>query len=257
MAFIDILAFEEVLLLIAAVLFGYVGFLGFLTMRRNDAQGLKSTLRGAAIPVIGLGAIATTFGIWGEMVWQYPGPYLSSYNILFNDVYTLFGLTLLVVGVSMALSLKLQYAGLFGFVAGGVTIAYGYQGWVLGMTKDPLETFLLYGAFGLAGILAFPATLVADHYLAHPDGTAFAFGTPSAIARRHPSIQASSRAAQPIVPVGPSGTPDEDLSVRPSFHLPVYVSTTMLIFVVAMALAGIAALWYLDVTLPAHLASAP
>ena len=97
----------------------------------------------------------------------------------------------------------------------GVTIAYGYQGWVLGMTKDPLETFLLYGAFGLAGILAFPATLVADHYLAHPDGTAFAFGTPSAIARRHPSIQASSRAAQPIVPVGPSGTPDEDLSVRP------------------------------------------
>jgi hypothetical protein len=125
------------------------------------------------------------------------------------------------------------------------------------MTKDPFETFLLYGAFGLAGILAFPATLVADHYLAHPDGTAFAFGSRATMARRHPSIQASSRAAQPIVPVGTSGTPDEDLTVRPAFHLPIYISTTMLIFVVAMALAGIAALWYLDTTLPAHLASAP
>jgi len=257
MVFIDILAFEEVTLLMAAVLLGYVGVLGLFSMRRNDPAGVKGVLKGAAIPLGAVGVIATTFGIWGEMVWQYPAPYLASYNILFNDTYLLFGLTLLGLAISMALTLKLQYVGLFALVAGGTTIAYGYQGWVLGMTKDPLETFLLFGAFGLAGILAFPVTLVTDHYLAHsvsvPSTAPESVATPS----HRPSIQTASRAVQPIVPVTSSGTPDETESYTPKFRLPIYISVTMLIFVVAVALAAIAALYYLDATLPAHLASAP
>jgi putative membrane protein len=253
MAFIDFLAFQEALLIFAAVIVGYVGVSVFLAMRHNDAAGVKSALKSGAIPIGSVGAVATVLALWAETAWPLPG----SYNILFTDVYLLFGVTLVVLAVTMATSSKLQYAGIFGLIAGGVTISYGWNGYILHMTKDPLETFLLYGAFGLAGILAFPATLVTDHFLAHPDGTAFAFGTGVTVARRHPSIQASSRAAQPIVPVGPSGTPDEDLSVRPSFHLPIYISTTLLIFVVAIALAGFAAMWYLDVTLPGHLMSAP
>ncbi|MGA3022778.1 MAG: DUF981 family protein [Thermoplasmata archaeon] len=253
MAFIDFLAFQEALLIVAAVIVGYVGVAAFLAMRRNDTAGVKSALKSGAIPLGSVGAVATVLAIWAEEAWPLPG----SYNILFTDIYLLFGVTLVVLAVTMATSSKLQYAGIFALVAGGVTISYGWNGYILHMTKDPFETFLLYGAFGLAGILAFPATLVTDHFLAHPDGTAFAFSTGASLARRHPSIQASSRAAQPIVPVGPSGTPDEDLSVRPSFHLPIYISTTLLIFVVAIALAGFAAMWYLDVTLPAHLASAP
>lgn len=257
MAFIDLLAFEQVLLLATAVIVGYVGVAAYWAMRHDDVAGVKSALKGAAIPIGFVGAVATVLAIWAEMVWPYPGPYLTSYNILFNDTYLLFGITLVTLAISLAISAKLQYAGLFALVAGGVTIAYGWNGYVLGMTKEPFETLLLFGAFGLAGILSFPATLITDHYLAHPDGTAFAFRLGTAAARRRPSIQASSRAAQPIVPTGPSGAPDNELSIRLPFRLPVYVSVTLIVFVVSMALAGIAALYFLNSTLPAHLASAP
>ena len=256
MAFIDILALEEALLLLSAVLVAYVGFTSLLAMRRNDVAALKSGLKGAAIPLGGLGAVATIFGVWGEMVWPYPAPYLTSYNILFNDVYLLFGLTLLSLAVSMALSLKLQYAGLFALVAGGITIGYAWNGYVLGMTKEPLYTFLLFSGFGLAGLVAFPATVMTDHFVAHPDGTAFAF-TSRSTARRTVSIQSSSRAAQPIVPVGADGKPDTSMAVRLPFRLPVWVTVSMLVFIVSLALAAFAAAYFLETTVPAHLASAP
>jgi len=259
MSFIDILALEEATLLVAAVILAYVGVLGLFAIRRNDAVGVKDSLRSAAIPVSSIGAIATFFGLWGEMVWQYPsmGKVGLGYNIFFNDVYLLFGITLLVAGLSMALSLKLQYAGLFALVAGGVTISYGYVGYQMGYTSEPLETLLLYGAFGLAGVLAMPATFVVDHFLASPVGTAVPVGIATPAARRHPSIQASTRAVQPIIPVDTSGNPDLAAAIRSRLRIPLYVSVPVLVFVVAMALAAVAALLYLDTTLPKHLASAP
>jgi putative membrane protein len=253
MAFTDILLFEMVCLVMATVLIGYVGIVGYFAMRANNAKGLKETFRGAAVPLGSLGFTATTLGIWGEMVWPLPG----SYNILFTDVFLLFGVTLLVLAVSMALSLKLQYAGLFGLVSGGMAIAYGYNGWQLGMTKEPFDTFLLFAGFGFAGILGFPATVVADRYLAHPDGSAFSFGSSLSVTRRHPSIQAATQAAQPIVPGGNESGSETESAGASRFHLPVYISATMIIFVVFIALAGIAALYFVDSTLPAHLASAP
>jgi putative membrane protein len=250
--FVDFLAFQQVTLLIAAVLVGYTGISVMLAMRRDNAAGVKGALKSAAIPLGSLGAIATSLAVWAEVAWPLPG----SYNILFTDVYLLFGVTLVILAVSMATASKLQFAGLFAFVAGGVTIAYGWSGYQLGMTKDPLETFLLFGAYGLSGILAFPATFITDHYLAHPDGTAFALSAGVASPRRR-SIQSASRAVQPIVPSDTSGTPDPANSIRPIFRVPVYINATLLVFVAMMALAGIAALFYLDSTLPAHLASAP
>ena len=256
MAFIDILALEEATLLIAAVLIGYVGVAAFLSMRRNDASGVKGALHGAAAPIGALGAVVTMLGIWGQIAWPLPG----SYNILFTDVYLLFGVTLVILAVSLAASLKLQYAGLFALTSGGIAISYGWAGYHQGMTQDPLETFLLYGAFGLAGILAFPATYIVDHYLAHPDGTAFpASSTVRAPVSSRLSLRVATRGVQPIIPKGTSdpSTPEPTSSIRTRFHIPIYVDALLLVFVVSIALAGIAALLYLDSTLPAHLASAP
>jgi putative membrane protein len=252
MAFVDILAFWEVTILIGAVLLGYVGVLAYAAMRRNDPAGVKSALRGGAVPVGAIGAIATLLGVYSEMAWPLPG----SYNILFADVYVLFGVTFLVLAVSMAFTLKLQYAGLLGLVAGGVTIAYGWNGYSLGMTKEPFQTFLLYGSFGLAGILALPSTIVVDYYLAHANGTSAVFGSPVSLARRSPSIQAATRATQPVVPGTTSSVPEETELV-PKFRLPIYVSVSVVVFVVAVGLAAVAALFFVDSTLPAHLASAP
>jgi putative membrane protein len=251
MAFIDTLAFQEVTLLLAAVLIAYIGVAAALAMRRNDAAGLRSVLRGGAVPLGSVGAVATLLAIWGEYAWPLPG----SYNILFTDIYLLFGATLVILAVSMAATLKLQFAGLFALVAGGVTIAYGWSGYQLGMTKDPFETFLLYGAFGLAGLLAFPATLGVDHYLAHPESATF-HSSSVAVARRRPSFAGATRAVQPVPG---ASSPDEGTvaKVPLSFRVPVYINATLIVFLVAVALAGIAALFYLDSTVPAHLAKAP
>lgn len=249
--FVDFLAFQQITLLLAAVLVGYVGVVAFLAMRRNDAAGVKAALRGGAVPLGSIAAVSTALAVWAEVAWPLPG----SYNIFFTDVYLLFGATLLIVAISMATSLKLQYAGLFALVAGGVTIGYGWSGYHLGMTKDPFETFLLYGAFGLAGILSFPATIAVDHYLAHPDSTAFT--SRIAVANRRPSLLGATRAAQPVVPGGTSTASDPASSVRPAFRVPIYINAAVVLFVVVIALAGIAALLYLDTTVPAHLASAP
>jgi len=249
--FVDQLLLYLVTLLIAGVLIGYVGVMSWLAMRHNDSAGVTSALKGAAVPLGGVGFAATVLALWGQIAWPLPG----SYNILFTDVYLLFGVTLLVLAVAMAFSLKLQYAGLLGLVSGSVAISYGYIGWHLGMTKEPFEMFLLYAGFGFAGILSAPATFLVDHYRAHPDGTAFAWGTSLATARRRPSIQVATRAAQPIQPVTSEVEPST--SPTPIFRLPIAISVTVLVFVAFVALAAIAALFFIDSTLPAHLASAP
>lgn len=256
MAFLDNLALEECLILMAAVLIAYVGSISAIAMYRRDPAGLRADLKGASAPLVGIGAISTLLGIWGEFTWPYPAPYLAAYNILFNDVFLMFGMTMLALGISLAMSLRLQYAGLFALVAGGITMAYGWNGYVLSMTKEPLYTLLLFGAYGLAGLLAFPAAFMTDQYLAHPDGTAFTFasGTP---ARRSVSIQASARAAQPVVPGATDSNADPSFAGTIAARVPMWVTGTMIAFVVSAGLAAFAALYFLDSTLPAHLASPP
>jgi len=253
MAFVDTLAFQEVTLLFAAVLIAYIGATVLLAMSKNDKAGVTSALRGGAVPVGALGFVATSLGLWGEFVWPLPG----SYNILFTDVYVLFGATLLVLAVSMAFSLKLQYAGLFALVAGGLAGTYGWTGYGLGMTKDPLETFLLYAAFGLAGLIAFPATLMVDHYLAHPESSLYTTSVATAHAR--PNLSGASRAVQPVFPTGAGASTEAAPwpTVLTRFRVPVAFYVTLIAFVVAMGIAGFAALAYIHSTLPAHLTSAP
>lgn len=253
MAFVDFLAFVEVTLLIGAALIGYVGVLAYLSMRKNDLTGVKNALKGAAIPVGSVGLIATTLGVWGEMVWPLPG----SYNILFWDAYVLFGVVFLVLGISMAFNLKLQYAGFFALLSGGVTIAYGWNGYVAGMTKDPLDTLLLFAGFGLAAIMSFPATVLVDYYFGHANATPASLGTTAPFARRAPAFRVSARAAQPVVPAAGTDTSSTPSDFPVKFRLPLYFPITVIAFVVVVGLAAIAALWYLDVTLPAHLAYAP
>ncbi|HTT44983.1 MAG TPA: DUF981 family protein [Thermoplasmata archaeon] len=256
MAFIDFLAFQEALLLIAAVMVGYVGVSAFFAMYRNDAAGVTNALRSGAVPIGAVGLIATALAVWAETTWPFPAT-MAAYNIFFTDVYLLFGLTLVVLAVTMALNLKLAYAGMFALVAGAITMGYGWNGYILHMTKEPLETFLLYLAFGGVGVFSFPATVMTDHFLAHPDGTAFVFGSSYATPRARPSIQGASRAVQPVVPGMAPPQADATPTVRAKFHLPVYVSAYTWVFLGIVGLAAYAAFAYLLATVPGHLMSAP
>ena len=255
MAFIDILAFYEATLVFAAVVIGYVAVRGLFAMRKNDVTGVTSALKGSAVPIGAIGGTAAFIGLWSEIAWPLPG----SYNNLFSDVYLLFGITFVILAVSIAYSLKLQYAGLFALVAGGMSIAYGWNGYQLGMTKDPFEMFLLYGAFGLTGILALPATVLVDHYLARPStvATPAPAAASTSVARPAISLHGATRAVQPITPGGTEETSEPSTSIITRFRLPIYINVALVVFVASVALSGIAALFFLDSSLPAHLAHAP
>jgi putative membrane protein len=241
MAFVDVLGFEIATLVIAAALFTYVAVVGYFALRRNDAHGLRSVLRGSAVPIGGVGIIATGLGFWGELAWPLPG----AYNILFSDVYLIFGVLLVAFALSAALTLKLQYVGVLGLVSGGVAMFYGFSAYQLNMTKEPLEMLLLYSGFGMAGVLALPATLVVDQYLHHPDGAPAFWQLPAFGRGRSLGI----RAAQPMARVSEGATG--------AFVLPRYATLLVLAFPLIMALAGIAAIFFLGSTIPSHLKSAP
>jgi putative membrane protein len=248
MSFIDDLALWEATLLLAAILFAYLGVVAYVAIRRNDILGLQSALRGGAVPLGGLGAAVVSLGLWNEMTWTLPG----SYNILFGDMYLLFGIVLVAFAVSAYLSLQMQYIGLFAAAVGSVTILYGISGYHLGMTKDPLETLSLYAAFGVAGILAFPATLVYDRFRFHKTNQATFWQLPT-IGRGR---ALGTRAAQSIVGVSETKTPDVE-EATPAYAVPRYITVMALAFPLFMVLAGIAAMLYLGTTIPAHLQTPP
>lgn len=98
--------------------------------------------------------------LWGEFSWTLP----ASYNILFDDPYTLLGIILLGFVLSIKYEKKLQYVGLITLFTGLMVIEYGVSGYRLGLTLEPLALLGLYVSFGLAGVLTYPLLLTLDNY---------------------------------------------------------------------------------------------
>lgn len=261
-SFIDFLLLIEVALVFAAALVGYTAIVGYYAMRKNDLAGLKGVLRGSAVPLAALGGVLTVLGLYIEAVWPFPlADGMGSYDLLFGDVILLFGMTLVILAVSMATGHKLQYAGLFAFIAGGFTIAYGYTAWQIGLTKDPLDMFLLYLAFGGVGLFSFPVTVAVDRYLAAPDAATFQATVKAPAtsgATRRWSIYRATRA---VVPIAPAGSGSEAGNTQPAvgtvFRLPLYFNIAIITFVIMAVLAAVAGLYFVSSTLPGHLTHAP
>jgi uncharacterized membrane protein len=255
--FIDDLALVQVLLLIAATIFAYGGVMAYLAIRRNDPAGLRSVLRGMAVPLGVVGAITLALSLWGEMTWPFlASDGLAGYNIFFFDVLMLFAIVVLAFVATVYLSARLQYVGLLALVAGGVTAFYGWTGYTASpaFTKDPFDTLLLYAGFAAAGIFALPATIVVDYYLE----ASAEHRAPFTSIRRLSAVRSElrgTRAVQPVLGHVPATAPEpyDEIDTAPSYHLPYWVQTVVLLFPVFMALAGIAAFWYFGVTLPGHL----
>lgn len=240
--FVDDLGFMVALILGAAAVFTYTAIRAFLAILRNDAKGLRAILKSSAIPTAFIGLVSLALAMYIEIAWPFLlADGLGSYNIFFGDVFTLFALVVLAYAVVAYLGLRLEYAGLFALVSGIITAWYGYWGYttlvspgVLGLTKDPLETFLLYLAFAAAGFFAFPATLAVDWYLDHPGAswTPFSF-----------SLRPSTADATPA----PAG----------GYHLPVSFYLVTVWFPLFAFLAFVAAWFYMGSILPGHLTSPP
>lgn len=161
MVFIDELTFVMITLILVAVSVAYIVVVEALAYRRRGPKGLGVALRETAIPLIVMGLVVLVIGFWGMMTWPLPG----SYNILFFDSYTLFGIIVLTFGFSIYLNFRLQYAGVLSLVAGFTIIAYGWRAYQLGLTTEPWAMFLIYLGFGATAILAFPVAIIADEWL--------------------------------------------------------------------------------------------
>ncbi len=249
--FIDNLALTEVLLLFAAAILTYTGIATFWAMRKNDPERVKASLRGGAVPVGAVGISAVILGLWSEMVWPYPST-MGGYNILFNDVTLVFGIVMVAFAATAYLNLRLQYVGVLAFMAGAVTILYGWTGYGFNYTKEPLDFFLLYAGFGAAGIAALPATLSVDYYLGTvvSSPTLWRSATPGGFRGRPFGV----RAVQGLGAGKDSeseGTPSKTSVL--TYSMPTFLQLVVLAFPLFMALAAVAAWWFLGTTIPGHL----
>lgn len=123
MAFIDELTFVMITLILVAVSVAYIVVTEMLAYRRNGPKRLGVALQETAIPMIAMGMVILIVGSWGLFTWPLPG----AYNVLFFDIYTLFGILVLGFGFSVFLRFRLQYVGVLSPVAGFTVIAYGWR----------------------------------------------------------------------------------------------------------------------------------
>lgn len=166
MPFIDNLTLVlDLLVLIAATVF-YTGFFVWLHFRRKDSERAIAHLREGGVLLGLLGLAVGIIAIFGEFTWPLPG----SYNLFFFDPLYMLSLLLVAFWIATWYRLPTHLIGMLGVVIGSGIIYYGARAYLLGSTNDPLETFLLYLAFGGVAILSYPVTLFVDWFVTGPKG---------------------------------------------------------------------------------------
>jgi len=154
--FVDILTSQLVSIGFAGLLSVYLVLEGYLAYKHKEP--LLNKMRDASIPMLAIGAYIFITGLYCQFAWPLPG----SYNILFYDIYALFGIIILALGLALKEGSKLHYTGFIAFLFGFFAIYYGYIGYTIGMTSSPSGMFAMYSLFGIGSILAYPLTLAYD-----------------------------------------------------------------------------------------------
>jgi putative membrane protein len=183
MAFIDNLGFELGLMVLTTAVAFYTGFVVWWYRRQGDLARSVEYLRGGGLMLGVLGLFLSILGFWGELAWPLPG----QYNLLFYDPTLLGGMMLVGFAVTVYYRIPTQYLGVVGGVAGLGIAYYGARGYMLNLTKEPLEMFLLFLGFGVMMALSYPVTLFVDWYVLHP-GEPAADTSPGAKAPAYPAI---------------------------------------------------------------------
>jgi uncharacterized membrane protein len=247
--FIDDLGFVVALILAGAAVLTFASIRAFWHILRNDPARVRATIKASGAPAGIIGIVSLSIGLFIEFTWPFLlSDGLGSYNIFFGDVLSLFAMVMIVYAIVAHFGLKLEYAGIFGFVAGVITAWYGYWGYTtltasgtFGLTKDPLETFLMYGAYAAAGVFSLPAALFVDWYLEHPGPT-------------FPKLEVG---LKPTSEPGEGSRAGADAASTPGYHVPAWAYLVAVWFPIFMFLAAVAAWFYIGDILPGHLTSPP
>jgi uncharacterized membrane protein len=174
MTFIDDLSIITDLLILVPCLVFYTGFMVWLNLRKKDVPRAQAHLREGGIMLGILGVVIGIYALVGSLTWPLTTGgttnFLASYDLFFYDVLVLLAALLVAFGVTVALRLPTHFVGMMAVVVGFGVGFYGYRAYYLSppLTQDPLETFLLYLAFGGMAIFSYPATLFVDWFVTGP-----------------------------------------------------------------------------------------
>jgi putative membrane protein len=169
MVFVDSLSLELFTLALVGALIDYVVIGMYKDYRAKYVKksapkiNVESRLEDSVFILGSITLFILVMGFYGEMTWNLPG----AYNLLFYDPYIMLGIILLGLVMSVKHKHKLQYVGLIALFTGFILVEYGIAGYNLHYTQSPLDLLGLYLSFGLAGIFAYPMTLIIDKYRAN------------------------------------------------------------------------------------------
>jgi uncharacterized membrane protein len=226
MAFIDDLTtILNLMVLVSAVVF-YTGFFVWWHARKQDYERAAKHLREGGVLMAFLGGLILIIALWGQLTWPFGlSGGLAAYNLYFFDPLLLLSIMLVAFGVAAWFKLPTHYIGMLGVVIGCGVIYYALRAdfvYGLALTKEPFETLLLYLAWGGAAILAYPVTLYVDWFVQEP--------------------------TSPGVGPLPSG---------PKPDYPMMWTGWSFVFLIVVALAGVAAVAYGFTAAWSHLAGPP
>lgn len=125
---------------------------------KKRQHNFSEHLKGVAIPLGLMGAYMFIMGLWGQFTWPLPG----SYNILFYDPLISFGIVLIAFALAVKYGMRLEYVGFLGLMVGIMVIAYGAEGYSIGLTQEPIALLLMYFLYGFAAVFSYPVSLIAD-----------------------------------------------------------------------------------------------
>lgn len=168
-AFIDDLSIVlDLMILICAAVFYTGGMVWFETSRKDNLRAVSHLRSGAFILGI-LGGLIGIIAIWGELTWPFgfAAP-LSAYNLFFFDPLLLLAILLVAFPLALRFRYPTHFVGMLGVFVGMCIAFYGTRGYQLSLTKDPLETFLMYLAWAAMSIGIYPATLYVDWFVIGP-----------------------------------------------------------------------------------------
>ncbi len=157
MVFIDNVAYSLFLLSLAGFIVLYLLGSVFWEFRKGK-KDFEACIAGASVPLMLVGLYMVITGAYGQFTWPLPG----SYNILFYDPLVSFGLVILALALAIRFKTRYDYVGFFALLVGVMTIFYGIQGYSIGLTLVPEALLGLYVFFGIAGIFAYPVSLIME-----------------------------------------------------------------------------------------------
>jgi putative membrane protein len=155
--FVDILTSQLEAMAVAFLVLAY----GLVKTYRvhSTVSDYRNALQSIYVPALLLGAFITLTGIYGLIVW----PLISSYNILFYDLYPILGIGIIGIAISVKYNYKLEVLGFMALLYGLVTIYYGVVGFQHSMTSEPIALLALYGLTGLSSVFFYPVSLFIDY----------------------------------------------------------------------------------------------